>query len=120
MNFIDYQTEALRTAKFYKTLSANLLHASIGLSTEVGEFNTEVKRHAIYEKPLTPEMKAHMTEELGDIMWYIALAADNLGVTMEQLAVANIAKLSRRFPERYSDASAEGRADKGGADARSS
>jgi hypothetical protein len=43
-----------------------------------------------------------------------------LGMDMEQIAWANIEKLRQRYPEAYSDAAAEARADKGGADARNS
>ena len=41
---------------------------------------------------------AKMIEELGDVMWYIALTATGLGVTLEEIATYNIEKLSRRYP----------------------
>ena len=120
MNFYQYQTEALRTARMMPSLTENLLHAQIGLCTEVGEFATEVKRLFAYRKELTPEMRDHMAEELGDVLWYIAVAADTLNVSMTEMAEGNIAKLRKRYPEKYSDELAEARLDKGGVSPRES
>lgn len=121
MNFIEYQAAALRTGTVHEEmLSSNLVHASLGIATESGEFTTEVKRIARYGRPLTPEAREHMIEELGDILWYIAIAAEALSTNMEHLAKENIAKLRKRFPEKYSNEAAEARADKSGLSARES
>jgi NTP pyrophosphatase (non-canonical NTP hydrolase) len=58
----------------------NLSHAALGLITEIGEFASEVKRIAIYGKPLSEEMRQHMIEELGDASWYVPLALHAEGV----------------------------------------
>lgn len=116
----DYQRLAFRTAKVFDSFGMDMAHASLGMVTEVGEFTTEVKRVAIYDKWVTDEMKAHMAEELGDLLWYVALAATHLGTSLSKLATANIEKLRLRFPDRYSNEAAEARADKGGLDARQS
>jgi len=118
MDFNDYQRKAVSTAKMYPTLAENLNHAALGLTTEVGEFTTEVKRAVIYEREITLAMREHMLEELGDTLWYIALAAEALGVNMNGLARENIAKLQKRYPQAYSNEAAEARADKGGLEAR--
>lgn len=120
MNLNEYQRLAWRTAKVFDILPMDLAHASLGLVTETGEFTTEVKRAVIYGKEISEEMRQHMVEELGDIMWYIALAATHLDTTLSTIAKQNVAKLAERFPDKYTDQAAEARADKGGADARSS
>jgi NTP pyrophosphatase (non-canonical NTP hydrolase) len=51
-------------------------------------------------------------EELGDSLWFIALGAKRLGISMEDLAKQNIEKLSKRYPEKYTDALAHARLDK--------
>lgn len=79
MNFNEYQLLALRTAKMFHSQRQNLRHAILGLITELGEFATEVKRHVIYGKPLTPEMVSHMIEEGGDAMWYVPLLMFSIG-----------------------------------------
>lgn len=120
MNFLEYQANANRTAKQFNHLPTDLVHAALGLATEAGEFTTEVKRAFIYDKPVSREMIDHMTEELGDVLWYIALAAEHLGVSMDRIARDNIAKLQQRFPDAYSNVAAEARADKGGLSAKES
>ena len=120
MNFSEYQLAAARTAKMFESSQANLIHAALGIATEGGEFTTEVKRHAIYSKELSPAMRQHMLEELGDLMWYIALAVTHLGSDLGAVAAANIEKLKERFPEKYTDQAAEARADKSGLSARES
>lgn len=113
MHLNEYQKLADRTAK-KQTQVFDLVHAQIGMATEAGEFATEVKRVAIYEKPLTVDMKLHMVEELGDLLWYVALAATALGTDLAAVANHNIDKLKARFPDKYSNEAAEARADKGG------
>lgn len=117
MLFSQYAALAVRTEKVLPTMVERLVHASLGLATETGEVTTEVKRAAIYGKPVDTE---HVAEELGDLLWYIALAANAIGADLDAIAAANIEKLRIRFPEKYSDEAAEARADKAGADARSS
>ena len=73
MNFEEYRPFALRTAKMFPTQHENLRHAALGLITELGEFATEAKRMVIYGREMTPEMRDHMIEEIGDMMWYVPL-----------------------------------------------
>lgn len=114
MNFNEYQSAAMRTAPEQSQLDG-LVHAGEGLTSEVGEYWKPLKRMHQYKVPMTDEIHANMCEELGDILWYVALACEHLGVSMHSLARANIAKLEARFPSQKFDATdAEARADKGG------
>lgn len=113
MNFIEYEAAAMRTAPEEKALSG-LNHAALGLLTESGEFASEVKRMVAYHKEMSEEMHKHMVEEIGDALWYIALAANHLSVPLATIARQNIEKLQLRFPGKFDDAAAEARADKGG------
>jgi NTP pyrophosphatase (non-canonical NTP hydrolase) len=71
-----------------------LLHAMIGMCTEVGEFQDMMKKHMIYGKSLD---RVNLKEELGDILWYVALAVDELGTTFEDIMATNNAKLAARY-----------------------
>jgi NTP pyrophosphatase (non-canonical NTP hydrolase) len=42
-----------------------------------------------------------MIEELGDVLWYCAELACGLGVTLDEVAMRNIDKLRRRYPEGF-------------------
>lgn len=45
--------------------------------------------------------KAKLIEELGDVCWYIAEIATGLGEPLEEIMLANIAKLRRRYPDGF-------------------
>lgn len=89
----------------------DLLHASLGVAGEAGELVDAVKKSFIYNKPLDI---VNIKEELGDVLWYMALACRTLDLTFEDLMQENINKLSKRYPEAYSDEAAVLRADKAG------
>lgn len=108
MDFHAYQELANRTAK-PMTLQGNLLHAALGLSGEVGEFVDTVKREFVYGQALDVD---NLQEELGDILWFVALACETLHVNMGDIAAANIDKLATRYPGTYTDHHAAERADK--------
>jgi NTP pyrophosphatase (non-canonical NTP hydrolase) len=86
-----------------------LEHAAKGLATEAGEFHDALKKHLFYGRPLDKE---NLKEELGDLMWYVALAANALGVPLSSILEANVAKLQRRYPQGFTEAAAIERADK--------
>jgi len=87
----------------------DLIHAAFGIAGESGEIVDAVKKHVFYGKPLDV---ANLREEVGDVMWYIALMCRTLGVTLEELMQENINKLTARYPEKYSDELAITRLDK--------
>ena len=106
--FATYQQLAMRTAK-PMDMQGDLLHAALGLTGESGEFADCIKKYLIYNQPLDRE---NAIEEIGDLLWYAALACDALEVDMGQVAAMNIDKLRKRYPEKYADELAALRADK--------
>jgi NTP pyrophosphatase (non-canonical NTP hydrolase) len=78
-----------------------VLHASIGLCTETGELQDALKKHIFYGKPLDEAMLVNLKEELGDIMWYVAIACDALGADLGEVMEKNIAKLKARYPDKF-------------------
>ncbi|WP_417334960.1 nucleoside triphosphate pyrophosphohydrolase family protein [Halobacteriovorax marinus] len=83
-----------------------LLHAGIGLSTEAGEFLDALKKHIFYGKELD---RVNLAEEMGDLFWYLAIVADELGVDMDDVMERNIEKLKARYGEKFSEEKAENR-----------
>jgi NTP pyrophosphatase (non-canonical NTP hydrolase) len=107
MNFNDYQllasvTEAPVDAAFdrlnEKTL--RILHGAIGVCTEAGELQDALKRQIYYGKTLD---EINIAEEIGDVMWYVALLCNSLGVNLEDVCERNIAKLKARYGEKFSN-----------------
>lgn len=75
-----------------------LLHASMGMVTEAAEFMDQMKRHVIYGAELD---HTNLKEELGDMLWYIALAMRVTGTDFEAEMTRNIEKLKKRFPDKF-------------------
>jgi NTP pyrophosphatase (non-canonical NTP hydrolase) len=77
-----------------------LLHALMGLTTEAGESLDALKKHLFYGKPLD---EVNLKEEMGDLFWYLAIMADTLGVSFEEIQERNIEKLKARYGEKFTD-----------------
>lgn len=87
-----------------------LNHAVLGLGGEVGELAGAVERWIYYGGELD---SLNIKEELGDLLWYIALACNVKGFSLEDVMEANIRKLKARYPDKYTDlAAAEGNRDR--------
>ena len=84
----------------------DLLHAAIGMQTESAEFSDMLKKHLFYGKPLD---RVNLAEEIGDQMWYCALALRTLGTNFESVMDRNIEKLKARYPDKFTEELAENR-----------
>lgn len=84
-------------------MSIDCIHACFGLSTEVGELIDQYKKHIFYGKRLDA---VNIYEEIGDIMWYLAIVLRSHGIDLEECVMANIAKLRARYPEKFSQLNA--------------
>lgn len=98
MTLNQYQSLALRTAPTDVTHFHDLQHAAMGMVTEAAEFMNVLKKQHAYGKPLD---FVNLKEEVGDQLWFCALAARALGTSLEELADLNIRKLQTRFPSRF-------------------
>lgn len=76
----EYQVLAMRTAT-RMGIKKDILHASLGLVTEVGELCDHLKRVLAYGVPFDPVNV--MEEAGGDTMWYAALLCDTLRHRLE-------------------------------------
>lgn len=101
MNFDEYQVAAMRTRP-KEIWPRQFLQAGIGMAEEAGEVLGLVKKQAFHGHELT-EQKEKLMEECGDTLWHIALMADLLDVTLEEIAEKNIEKLKQRYPEGFSE-----------------
>jgi NTP pyrophosphatase (non-canonical NTP hydrolase) len=99
MDLNDYQKLALRTSVRHYTIQSKLDNAVLGLCGESGELADYWKKHKYHNHELLPK---RVIEELGDILWYISLAAEALGYDLEEVAFNNITKLHDRYPEGFS------------------
>lgn len=108
MTLDEYQVAATRTLNTKLSDTERLLDAAAGLAEESGEILGLVRKHAFQAHPLAAD---RLRTELGDALWCLSIAASSAGITLEDVAQANVAKLRTRYPDGYSDrASLERRA----------
>jgi len=90
-----YQSEARRTINPGLDDDQRLLDASAGLAEEAGEVLAHVRKHLFQGRPIDREA---VTLELGDALWCLAIAADTLGISLQDVARRNVEKLRARHP----------------------
>lgn len=102
MDSIAYQKEVLRTVSnstHEQTVPMDLMHGAIGACTETAELLDAIKKGIFYGKEFD---RAHLIEEIGDVLWYLALAAYSLDSNLSEAMEKNIAKLKIRYPDKFS------------------
>ena len=97
MTLAEYQALAQRTSNARKR-SDKLENACLGLAGECGEVCDIVKKALFQGHALD---RAGLIEEAGDVLWYLAELAAGLGVSLEDIAVQNVMKLRRRYPNGF-------------------
>ena len=91
--------------------SKNDVYAINGLAAEVGEIQDKIAKWVRKEYINIDDNQIHFTQkavdsgidfpeelakEVGDVMWFVALLADRMGYSLEQIASRNICKLQSR------------------------
>ena len=100
MTFNNYQTNASRTAFYPRAEYKNqgLYYTTLGLVGEAGEIANKVKKIIRDNDGNLEELsKTDIFYELGDVLWYCANIADELGVNLEDVAKSNLNKLADRL-----------------------
>jgi NTP pyrophosphatase (non-canonical NTP hydrolase) len=96
MDLDDYQRGALRTAA-PRDKKNELLHLVLGLAGESGEVAEKFKK---WVRDLDSDEsridRADIAQELGDVLWYVAVLADYLDLSLDDIASGNLAKLAGR------------------------
>lgn len=100
MTINEYQKEALRTDSGIMVLTdeGRLTNGLMGLNGESGEAIDILKKHLFQGHELDRE---HLAKELGDVAWYLAVTADALGYTLEEILTMNVQKLRARYPDGF-------------------
>ena len=124
LTFDNYQSSASVTAIYPgQGEIEGLMYAALGLAGEAGEVANKVKKmwrdESGYEYRdnafggMTLEyrdrFKKDLQAELGDIAWYLAAVANELGISLEQAAHDNLSKLESRQRRGVLGGSGDGR-----------
>lgn len=98
MTLADYQREVMRAAAPSAPGVDRLAVFALGVAGEAGEVADIIKKVLGHGHPLRPEA---LEKELGDVLWYVAALAEALGLSLESVAAANVAKLRARYPDGF-------------------
>lgn len=104
MKMNEYQQETKTTANVSHS-ELNLLNWALGLG-EAGEFQNLVKKKYFHGHDVSGE---ELANELGDILWYLAMAADEIGYTLDDIAQMSIRKVAQRYPDGFSEEGSKNR-----------
>jgi NTP pyrophosphatase (non-canonical NTP hydrolase) len=96
-DFSDYEQKAARTINPSLDEKARLIDAAAGLAEEAGEALSLVRKHLYQGRELDREK---LEKELGDVLWCLAMTARAAGLSLENVAAANVRKLEDRHPDR--------------------
>jgi len=112
MNFREYIELATKTEsndfnaitdRMSSMVMIRILHACMGLITEVAELVDMVKKHLFYGREFD---RTNVVEESGDIFWYLAILFHTLGIDPVDVMERNIAKLKARYGDKFSEVNA--------------
>ena len=97
MTGTEYQQKAMRTAS-EKSKMDLLENGVMGLCGEAGECIEVVKKY-LYQGHKLDKLK--LKDELGDVLWYVAITCQALGITLDDVMEHNVKKLLLRYPDGF-------------------
>lgn len=96
MGFKEFN-DLVNTTAIYPARGANLVYPALGLCGEAGEVAEKVKKIMRDQAGVTtPENRAAILKELGDVLWYVTATAFECGYTLQEVADACTTKLLGR------------------------
>lgn len=97
MTFDDYQKRALTTAITRNDPTLDKTICAMGLAGEAGEVVDKWKKILVYKNgKISDEDVGELAKELGDVVWYIAVFANYLGLSFDDVVQRNVEKLKSR------------------------
>ena len=96
MTLNEYQEHALETAIY--PAESRIIYPTLGLTGEAGYLADKGKKIIRdNHKEFTPEKRAEIMKEIGDVLWYCATLSHDLGYTLDEVAQTNVDKLRSRM-----------------------
>src|SRR5713101_2665661 len=105
MDMKKYQREALRTDRVPKTSEDDensLIVPMLGLAGETGQLLSEYKKH-LRDGESHRLLKKRVSQELGDLLCYIANVASKFDLALGGIATANLTKVKARWATERAD-----------------
>lgn len=96
LTFAEYAERAGATARYPGRGEGNLTYPTLGLTGEAGEVAEKVKKILRDQGGEIGDKRELLVKELGDVLWYVAALAHELGVSLDSVALGNLEKLESR------------------------
>lgn len=97
MHFGEYQELAQETDQVPGTDERSILIPMLGLVGEAGALVSEYKKH-LRDGPAHRMFREQVSEELGDLLWYLSNVATKFDLDLDEIAAHNLAKTKDRWP----------------------
>jgi len=99
MTLDEYQKKSTNTVQSYNSKDQeNYFLGYLGLAGEAGSVLTTLKK-LIRDGEGFGSFKERLTEELGDVLWYISAIASHNNISLEEIGKVNLSKTKDRFDE---------------------
>ena len=93
---LDMYQKVAKTTAIYPREQA-IIYPTLGLTGEAGEVANKVKKIIRDGTNKNNEnLVQEISSEIGDVLWYIAVLADDVGVKLSDIANNNLVKLENR------------------------
>lgn len=94
----EYQRRAKVTAQKGQSHKDRLANMGLGLAGEAGETADHIKKHLFHGHDLDIDK---LSKEIGDVLWYVALLSDCVGLNLAEVAQGNLDKLESRYGQEF-------------------
>ncbi len=97
MDLNEYQKRAITTASYPNNYK--IIYPALGLGNEAGEVLGKIKKWIRGDDGdglMSEERRLSLRGEIGDVLWYLSVLADDLDFPMNDIAEYNLEKLKSR------------------------
>lgn len=114
-SFSDKTSLKIEGEPFFKKLKIeDAFNQFVSTGQEIERIKKDYRKYglgydAYFKVENSPEEKEELKKELGDILWYMAAICSDYGISLQDVAETNIAKLKSRQERNVLDASGDNR-----------
>ena len=99
MNLKEYQEKCKKTAKSFDDEKEAMSDWGLGASGEAGDLAGCIKKTFYHNNDQTSGIR----ENIGDVMWYLAMICNTMGWELDDITNENIEKLSKRYNDGFTE-----------------
>ena len=110
MTLKEYQTKALESRFYSEDSLSAVVYCALAINGEAGEIAEKVKKIIRDNSSIITDTHVYdIAKEIGDVLWYCTALADELGLSLEEIAQINLEKLTDRKSRNAMEGSGDNR-----------